>query len=211
MRSSRKLPVLFCALAVLALLSACSHDSASTDARRGTVKVTLTSAPLSTVTAPLSGTSGTASWSGDDGGSSILAKLQNVNVTFSDLLARNLDGDLVEMSIGLPQIVDLIPLINGQQVSLPMGTLPAGTYDQLVVVITFVELVFTDGGKIALTPPGGGWTKIVAVEPFEVIDGQTTTIELRFRPFDAFRELDGQFQFFPDFECRTDREDSGGD
>jgi hypothetical protein len=208
MSSSRKLPVLFCALGVLALLAACSHDSTSSDARRGNVKVMLTSAPLSTTAA---GATPETFSGGDDGGSTLLSRLQNVNVTFSDLLARNLDGDLVELTVDLPKIVDLIPLINGQQVSLPTGTLPAGTYDQLVVVITFVEFVFNDGGKIALTPPGGGWTKIVAVEPFEVIDGQTTTIELRFRPFDAFRELDGKFGFFPDFECHTDHDDDGED
>jgi hypothetical protein len=197
----------------MALGVACSHDSAGSDSRQGNVRVKLSAAPITT-TSPATtsgsatiGTTGasTDNFDGDDGddddAGSILSRLEHVNVTFSSLLARNLDGDLVDLVIALPVTVDLIPVISGHEFSLPIGTLPPGMYDQIVVVITQVEFVFLNGGKIALTPPGGGWTRIVPVAPFEVIDGQTTTIMLRLRTLDAFKELNGDFQFFPDFDC----------
>ena len=172
-----------------------------------TLSTTTTTAVGSPAASTTMGTTGSTTVLGDyhDGdGTDILSKLEHVNVTFSSLLARNLDGDLIDLVIDLPRTVDLIGLMNGQQISLPTGTLPPGMYDQLVVVITHVEFVFLDGTKVDLTPPGGGWTKIVSVTPFEVIEGQTITIELRFKPFQAFREFDGEFQFFPDVDCRRE-------
>ncbi|HXV77468.1 MAG TPA: hypothetical protein VD788_14230 [Candidatus Polarisedimenticolaceae bacterium] len=84
-----------------------------------------------------------------------------------------------------------------------MGTLPPGNYDQLVVVMTDVEYVLEDGTKVKITPPGGGWTSIVPVCPFEVVEGAMTTIDLRFSPRDAFREENGQMRFEPAFRCET--------
>jgi len=209
MNSSRRILLPLLVLLVMALGVACSHDSAGSDSRQGNVRVKLSAAPVTMSAA--TGTTGasTDNFDGDDGddddAGSILSRLEHVNVTFASLLARNLDGDLVDMTIALPTTVDLIPVISGHEFSLPIGTLPPGMYDQIVVVITQVEFVFLNGGKIALTPPGGGWTRIVPVAPFEVIDGQTTTIMLRLRTLDAFKELNGDFQFFPDFDC--ERED----
>ena len=209
MLSRHRLPALLFGLLVLVLIAACSHSSGGSNDRSGNVRVMLTantqSIATSTTAAPASlGTTGSSEDDDGDDDGDIQSRLQHVNVTFSSLLARNLDGDLVDLVIDLPKTVDLIELMNGQQVTLPTGTLPAGMYDQLVVVIKNVEFVFLDGTKVELTPPGGGWTKIVPVATFEVIDGQMTTIELQFRPFQAFRELNGEFEFFPDFECRTD-------
>jgi hypothetical protein len=213
MCSRCRLPALFLCLAALVLVTACSHGGGESNARRGDVRVMLTADPASTTTTTLAasatpGTIGSTSTSGqfhDGSDTDIVSKLQNVNVTFSSLLARNLDGDLIDLVIDLPRTVDLIGLMNGKQVTLPMGTLPPGMYDQLVVVITHVEFVFVDGAKVDLTPPGGGWTKIVPVTPFTVVEGQTITIDLRFKPFEAFREMDGEFQFFPDFDCRSEQ------
>jgi hypothetical protein len=138
----------------------------------------------------------------DDGdGDDILPRLEQANATFASLLARNLDGQLIDLAVDLPRTVDLIGLLEGGTVELPMGTLPPGMYDQMVVVITELELVFLNGGKVAVTPPGGGWTSIVRVTPFEVVEGEVVTIELRFKPRDAFRELGGIFRFFPVFDC----------
>ena len=196
-------------LSLALTLAACSSNHGESDSRTGNVRVMLTSAPATTAAAPATTESvaaGTSSWGDDDGGG-MLSRLSQVNVTFSSLLARNLNGDLVDLVMDLPQTVDLISVINGHEVTLPPGTLPAGMYDQFVVVITHVQFVFTDGGKIDLTPPGGGWTKIIPVQTFEVVDGQTTTIELRFRPEHAFDDLDGEFHFFPDFDCDTHGDD----
>ena len=204
-----RMRTLFLLVTAVALVTACSGSHGESDARTGNVRVMLTSAPATTSTAASSAASlgsGSTAWD-DDGGDDILSRLAQVNVTFATLMARNLDGDLVDLTIALPKTVDLIPVINGQSITLPDGTLPAGTYDQFVVVITHVEFVFTNGGKVDLTPPGGGWTKIIPVQPFEVVAGQTTTIELRFKPFHAFDDSDGEFRFFPDFDCQSREDD----
>jgi uncharacterized protein DUF4382 len=216
MNARRRPPALFLGSILLLLVAACSHGGGESNTRNGDVRVKLTADTLSTATTTtsaahasstpvgMSGSTTVLAEDGDGDGTDILSKLEHVNVTISSLLARNLDGDLINLVIDLPKTVDLIGLMNGQQVTLPTGTLPPGMYDQLVVVIKNVEFVFLDGTKVELTPPGGGWTKIVPVTPFEVIEGQTTTIELRFKPFGSFREFDGEFEFFPDFDCRSD-------
>ena len=184
-------------IAALVASAACSEGNGSLTGGQGNVRVMLTSdAPVTAATTT----------DGDDGsseGDDILARLTEANATVASLLARNTDGELVDLAVDLPHTVNLVDLVGGGTVELPTGTLPPGMYDQLVVVITELELVFRNGGKIALTPPGGGWTRIVRVTPFEVIEGQVTTLELRFRPRMAFRELAGSFGFFPDFECRA--------
>jgi|SRR5262245_3145152 len=206
MISRRWIPPLLFLLVGMAFITACINHHDGSDSQPGNVQFVLTSAPAltkaagSTLTAATTGPSN-AVLSDDGGDGDILSKLTQVNVTFSSLMARNLDGELVSLAIDLPQTVDLISVLNGKQVTLPAGTLPPGMYDQIVVVIKNVEFVFADGTSKALTPPGGGWTRIIPVETFEVIDGQTITIELRFNPLHAFGEMDGEFEFSPDFEC----------
>jgi len=210
MISRRWIPPLFFLLVAIAFITACINHHDESDSRSGNVQFVLTAgAPAmsastagSTLPGRTSGLSSAALWQDDDGeGDDILSKLAKVNVTFSSLMARNLDGELVSLVIDLPQTVDLISVLNGRQVSLPAGTLPPGMYDQIVVVIKRVEFVFVDGTSKVLTPPGGGWTRIIPVQTFEVIDGQTITIELRFNPLHAFEEMNGEFEFSPDFEC----------
>lgn len=126
---------------------------------------------------------------------------QSASVTFSSFLARNLDGVLVNVDMELPATVDILALRDSSQVSLPAGVLPPATYDQLVVVMTQVEVVTHDGTGIAITPPGGGWTAIVPVCPFEVVDGETTSVGLRFVGGRAFSWREGGYHFKPRFEC----------
>jgi uncharacterized protein DUF4382 len=208
MKPRSRLAALLLLLTALVWVAACSQSHGGTNDRRGGAVQIKLSAPTSTGTTAVRGTvgsavpAGTTTSSEDDGG--VLSKLAHVNVTFSDLLARNLDGDLINMTIDLPHTVDLMTLVNGGQITLPTGTLPPGMYDQLVVVIKNVEFVFLDGTSVVLTPPGGGWTRIVPVTPFEVVDGQTITIDLHFRPGQAFGENGGEFEFFPDFDCDRD-------
>jgi hypothetical protein len=126
---------------------------------------------------------------------------QSASVTFSSFLARNLDGVLVNVDMELPATVDVLALRDSEEVSLPAGVLPPATYDQLVVVMTQVEVVTHDGTGIAITPPGGGWTAIVPVCPFEVVDGETTSVGLRFMGGKAFSWRHGRHHFRPHFEC----------
>ncbi len=126
---------------------------------------------------------------------------QAASVTFSSILARTLDGKLVDVTIDLPVTVDLLALVNGKQATLPAGLLPAGTYDQFVVVMTGLELTLASGTKLAITPPGGGWTAVVPVSPpFTVTAGETTTIPLTFRSDLSFGCV-GDWEFHPAFEC----------
>ena len=136
----------------------------------------------------------------DHRGDRVLDKLKTANVTFSSLVARNVGGKLVDLGVELPRTVDVVGLLGGTGVTLPAGSLPPGQYDQLVVVMTQLELAFVNGAKIALTPPGGGWTSVVPVTPFTVVEGQALTIELKLRLGSAFREASGSMGFFPDFE-----------
>lgn len=136
---------------------------------------------------------------GDHHGDSFLQRVETANVTLASLLARNVNGELINLGMDLPTTIDLKALANGNQTTLPAGTLPAGDYDQLVVVISQVEVTFINGGAISLTPPGGGWTSIVRVAPFTIVDGQDATIDLQFRMGGAFRDLNGAISFFPDF------------
>jgi len=131
---------------------------------------------------------------------------QSANVTFASVLARNLDGALVDVDMELPVTVDVVSMDSGREVLLPDGVLPGATYDQLVVVMTAVQGVTRDGTTITIEPPGGGWTAIIPICPFTVDEGVTTTVSLRFMLGQAFRFRDGRFHFQPRFVC-----DDGGD
>jgi hypothetical protein len=132
-------------------------------------------------------------------------RLQSANVTFTSILARNLEGQLVNVSTTLPTTVDVLTLVNGREVTLPVGFLPPDTYDQLVVVMSSVDLLTENGTHVTITPPGGGWTSIVRVRsPFVVTEGQTTTIQLRLRWWSAFRWMEDHIEFDPEFDCESD-------
>ena len=131
-------------------------------------------------------------------------QLQSAVITLSSVLARNLDGELIDVTIDLPATVDLIALAQGGSVELPEGSLPPGSYDQIVVVIRSLTVTLSDGTQIAVTPPGGGWTAIVPTEPFEVAEGTLTTVQLHFRMGGAFRWLGGGLDFHPEFDCQVD-------
>ena len=129
-------------------------------------------------------------------------------ISLSSILARNLDGQLIDVTMALPVTVDLVALIQGHTVDLPIGSLPVGSYDQLVIVIRSLHVELSDGTQIDVTPPGGGWTAIVAVDGFDVVDGQVTTVNLHFRGAGAFHWLNGELEFDPGFDSDVDR---GGD
>ena len=130
--------------------------------------------------------------------------LTSANVTLSSILARNLDGVLVNVDMDLPVMVDVLSMDGATEVMLPDAILPFGTYDQVVVVITQVEVVTFDGTAIRITPPGGGWTAIVPICPFVVEQGATTTVGLTFMIEHAFKWRDNRFHFQPRFVCDQD-------
>ena len=132
-------------------------------------------------------------------------QLQAANVTFASILARNLDGELINVTIELPVTVDLVGLGTDGSFTLPAGFLPPGTYDQIVIVMTKVALTLANGTIVTIEPPGGGWTSVLAVaNPFTVVEGQTTTVDINFRAGGLFRWLNGVWEFIPDFDCPGD-------
>lgn len=131
-------------------------------------------------------------------------RFQSANVTFASILARNLDGVLVNVGMELPVTVDVLTMEGGREIMLPEGELPAGNYDQVVVVMTQVEVVMWDGTTITVTPPGGGWTAIAPICPFVVDDGGTTTVSLKFMIRHAFKWRNDRHHFEPRFHCGED-------
>ena len=131
-------------------------------------------------------------------------RLQSANVTFSSVLARNYDGVLVDVDMELPVTVDIIQMEERRRsVALPEGDLPPGTYDQVVVVMTAVQVVTGNGTTITVEPPGGGWTAVVNMCPFEVAEGEVTPVALELPVRRAFSWDGGHFRFEPRFRSRV--------
>jgi hypothetical protein len=195
-------------LVATALVAAgCSGSDSALGAGQGQVRISLSAAPLAAASTDGGGLAA-GHGLGGPGGPQITA----ASMTLSSVLARNLDGELIDVTIDLPAEIDLFALVAGQTVDLPIGSLPVGSYDQLVVVIRAVGVTLEDGTQIDITPPGGGWTAIVPTEPFEVTEGAATTVTLQFRAGRAFRWLNGQLGFHPEFDCDIDDgDDSNGD
>jgi len=184
-----------------ALVAGCSHSDSMSGKSNGNVRFIMggasaTAAPVGSV-APVTLNDGTD------------RTIASASITLSSILARNLDGELIDVTMDLPAEIDLIDLIEGHAVDLPVGSLPVGSYDQLVVVIRSLHVVLSDGTQIDVTPPGGGWTAIVNVDAFDVVDGSVTTVHLNFRSESAFRWINGQLEFDPEFDCETDHHHGG--
>jgi len=183
-------------IAALAIGVGCSGGSATLSGSVGQVQIVL--GGDATVSAARHGDGD------DDGGDDACSRLKGAEVTFTAIVARNLEGSLVPLSLEYPVTVDLFALRDDGPVALPLGTLPPGTYDQLVVVMSTLTLTTRNGTQIAISPPPGGWTKIIRVEPFEVIEGETTTIRIRFLRQLSFKLFGDRFGFDPHFEQDDD-------
>jgi hypothetical protein len=194
-------PILGLALA----LAACGNSDGILGVDRGLVQFVLTSGGDVPIAAA-DGGSTVASASGllEDGDhpDRYHPFFESANVTFSSILARNLDGVLVDVGMEeLPVTVDVMLMDRGRRVVLPDGDLPSATYDQVVVVMTAVQGVTHDGTTITIEPPGGGWTAIVPICPFTVDGGEMTVVELELNLGRSFRWMGDRFHFQPRFVC----------
>ncbi len=133
-----------------------------------------------------------------DGGPSH-PRIKSANVVFTSILARDLNGVLVNVEMDLPATVDVVALETGRQVALPEGELPAGEYDQVVVVMTQVQVVLGDDTTITITPPGGGWTAIVPLCPAVSVNSEETTVALTLEVRGSLLWLGDRFRFEPRF------------
>jgi len=123
---------------------------------------------------------------------------RSAKVTFASILARNLDGVLVDVAMDLPVTVDVTELGGGRHVELPEGELPAGTYDEVVFVVRKVEVELWNETRITIEPPGGGWTANVPLCPrVEVEGGTTSTVSLHIQVWSAFSWWGERLHFEP--------------
>ena len=128
---------------------------------------------------------------------------ESASVTLSSILVRNLDGQLINVSVDLPVTVDVVKMESGKQITLPDGTLPAGAYDQVVLVMTAVEGTTHDGTVITIEPPGGGWTAVVPICPLEVAEGATETVGITLDVRSSFLQAGTHWGFQPRFHARA--------
>lgn len=193
-RSLRPVPPL--ALLTLTLgLTSCQPGDDPLGVYSGHVQFTLSAGD-----APLAAPAATG-----DGDYDHQPRFQSANVTFSSIHARNLDGVLVSTEMELPATVDIVAMEEvGRTVTLPDGTLPPATYDQIVVVMTEVEGVLRDGTTITIAPPGGGWTAVVPLCPFEVTEDDTAVVDLMLPVRGALLWREGRFRFQPRFRSRIE-------
>lgn len=206
----------------LALIAAGCSDS-GLGPNQGRVRFVLSSGGTALATAaaespavtPTPGTTGATaspSLTGDgEGEHHDYRAFQTANVTFSSILARDQAGVLVNVAMDLPVQVDIVAMdTGGNQVALPEGNLPAGTYDQLVVVMTQLDGVLKDGTQLSITPPGGGWTAIVPMCSFTVAEGATEPVQLQFMVRQAFSWQNLRYHFQPQLRCVTSDGSTGG-
>lgn len=136
----------------------------------------------------------------DDGDHPEHPPIKSAKVTFSSILARNVDGVFVDVEMDLPVTVDVVTLEGGRQIQLPDGELPAATYDRLLVNMTQVQVVLWDDTEITVNPPGGGWAAMVPLcPPLEVEGTGTSTVSLSLEVRRSFFWMGDRFHFAPRF------------
>ncbi len=100
-------------------------------------------------------------------------------ITFTGVNAVAADGTRVEVTgsdlMGDP--IDLAALINGNEEELAVGTVPAGNYARVELIISSVELVLTDGTTVNLPMVGTGFALVVDAT-FEVVEGDETVLRV---------------------------------
>ena len=124
---------------------------------------------------------------------------QTATVTLSSILVRNTAGELIDLDVDLPVIVDVVRIDGGKQVVLPDGILPADDYDQVVLVMTAVQGLTRDGTSVTIQPPGGGWTAVIPICPLEVTDGTTATVGLALNVRNSIIRVGNWWSFQPRF------------
>jgi hypothetical protein len=197
MKNKLQLLLLMFTVAVVAIAAGCSGTDDMFGGNNGGVRIVMTTESTAVAASTHGDDDSSHNGHGEPGDG--VGRLQSAEVTFSSVLARNLDGELIYLEIELPVTVDLLALVEGQSAELPVGILPPGTYDQIVVVMSKVSLTTLNGTLIEITPPGGGWTAVVNVEPFEVIVDEVTILPIRFRPKQSFPMVGDRFEFRPNF------------
>ncbi len=208
--------VLAFGLALVVTGCADGNSLLGTDGNGGNVRFVISggsdAALSANVSAPVDQTDGPAATDGDHESKHFHGYFESANVTFSSVLARNLDGVLLDVAdMGLPQTVDVVTLEGGRQIELPPGNLVPGSYDQVVIVMTALQGVTRNGTTITIEPPGGGWTAIVYHCDFTVDEGGPTEVNLVFELNKSFSWRENRYHFKPIFVCASGDDSSSED
>ena len=96
--------------------------------------------------------------------------------------------------INLPQEVNLLELQNNVFITLGVKEIPAGTYEQLRLILDVSEpdnnaIVYTDQDSQPFEVPSGGQTGIKIIGPIVVEDEKTTSVLLDFDAESSVNEL----------------------
>jgi hypothetical protein len=198
MQSKKRIASLVTLLSMATLLVAtgCNGDGLF-GSNQGRLQVTLSADAAGSAAPALDGSAGESS----DGGR-LSSWFQSASVTLSSVLVRNLHGQLINVDVALPVTVDVVKIEGGKQVVLPAGTLPVGSYDQVVLVITAVEGTTRNGTVITIEPPGGGWTAVVPICQLDVAEGATETVDLTLNVRNSFLQVGSHWDFQPRFRSR---------
>ena len=191
MRMAWWLPALI--LAGLYAGAACSNDG-MVGSNDGRLRVVL-SAEEAGAAAPARGEADHEDDRDDD--IKLKAWFQSAQVTLSSVLVRNFDGELIDADLDLPVTVDVVKVEGGKRIVLTGGALPAGTYDQVVFVMTAVSGTTHDGTIVTIQPPGGGWTAVVPICPLMVEAGATETLEISLNVRNSFLKSGSHWGFHP--------------
>lgn len=172
----QKTPIALAGLSAAVLLAACGGGGGggqSTDSTAGTLKVALTDAPAC-------------------GFDKVYVTVSKVRVHKSGDAAEA-DAGWSEIVLAAPRRIDLLGLVNGKLDDLGQTTLPAGTYNQMRLVLVpnaggtlANSVVPTSGTETALATPSGVQSGIKLNGTFEVREGATTEIAL---DFDACKSI----------------------
>jgi hypothetical protein len=186
--------LLLATIAFAIVLAGCSSDSTNDlfeNEPEGNVRVLLTSGG-SSAAAVLAGRGegkgdgSDADEGGDEPGDEPAPSnpIVGVVIRVSDFEARSTTlQQFVDIAAEFPVEVDLVALsAGGGSFELAVGSLAPDTYDELIIVLSALVLTAEDGTVVTIEPPGGGWTVPLTVEPFTVVEGEVTTIQLELDP-----------------------------